>query len=128
MLIDEILEENLMLEMANLPPRSTGIEYVMYFGEVGGQHGPRIKVSNTKGKFNRSSNFTLSVSTNPEVKTPPSSVDIPISELKKINQWIVLNYNDLMLLWKIYETGDEIELPNGDFLSVGAILNRLKKI
>jgi len=124
----QLTEQNIMLEMANLPPRATGINYVMFFGEVGGQHGPRIKVSNTKGKFDRSNNFTISVSKDPEIMTPTGSVSISKKEFNKIKKWIILNYSDLMLLWQILETGDEIELSNGEFLGVGALLSRLKKI
>jgi len=73
-----------MLEIAILIPRSTGIDYVMYFGEVGEQDGPRMQASNSKGKFDRSSNFTLSVSKTPEVMTPPGSVHIKQHELNQI--------------------------------------------
>lgn len=49
MKLSDLKESEIMLEVANLPSRATGVGYVMYFGEVGGQHGPRIKVSNTPG-------------------------------------------------------------------------------
>lgn len=94
-----------MFEMANLYPTKTGLAYVIWFGEVGGQHGPRIKVSNTKGRFDVNSNFVISVSKNPVVLTP-SSMKIKNSELEDLFDWVKLNYNDLMKLWKIHETGD----------------------
>ena len=120
--------EDIMLEMANLYPQRTGVDYVMWFGEVGGQHGPRIKVSNLKGRFAINDNFTLSVGPIPEVMTPPSSVHIKQRELDKIIQWIQLNNDDLMLLWQIHETGDAIKFPDGTVLDDVSILNRLKKV
>lgn len=128
MKLSELNQSMPMFEMANLMPRSTGVGYVMHFGEVGGQHGPRIKVSNTPGKFNTGSNFSLSVSKEPEVMTPPGSVGISQGELNKIVYWMQINYDDLMLLWEIHETGDDIVLPDGQFLSVVEILSRLKKV
>lgn len=115
-------------EMANLRPTRTGLPYVMWFGEVGGQHGPRIKVSNTPGRFNRGSNFSISVSPDPEVVTPPTSVEISRSELTQIFRWIQLNYDDLMLLWQIFETGDDAQLNDGTTLDDTDIIKRLKKI
>lgn len=131
MKVKEIIQpsdEVLMLEMANLYPARTGVGYVMYFGEVGGQHGPRVKVSNSLGRFDIGSNFTLSVSKKPKVMTPPSSVGISQGELNKAIKWIQTNYDDLMRLWQIHETGDAIEMPDGEILDDVTILNRLKKV
>ncbi|MGI0076327.1 MAG: hypothetical protein ACREAU_02835 [Nitrosopumilaceae archaeon] len=128
MKLTDLQESNIMLEMANLTPSNTGVGYVMYFGEVGGQHGPRIKVSNKKGRFARESNFVVSVSQTPEVLSPETSVDIPQSELNKVFEWVKINYADLMLLWQILQTGDNILLPDGNKLNIGTILNRLKKV
>lgn len=122
LLKDLILEEQIlsapMMEMANMPPSNTGLGYVIWLGKVGGQHGPRIKVSNTKGRFNEQSNFVISVSREPQVLTP-SSRKIKMSELEDILDWVKLNYDLLMKLWQIYETGE------GDAF---AILNDLQKI
>jgi hypothetical protein len=129
MKVHEIIPtENVMLEMANLYPQRTGVDYVMWFGEVGGQHGPRIKVSNLKGRFAIDDNFTLSVSQTPEIMTPPGSVHIKQHELNKIIQWIQSNVDDLILLWQIHETGDAIKLSDGTILDDVTILNRLKKV
>jgi hypothetical protein len=110
-------EEHLMFEMANLYPQKTGLSVVMYFGEVGGQHGPRLKVSNTPGKFNTSDNFVVSVSENPEVKAGKEKISQ--AALSQIFEWVKLNYTELMELWKIHETGD------GD---VDSVLAKLKKV
>lgn len=116
----------LMCEMANLYPRRTGIEYVMWFGEVGGQHGPRIKVSNVKGKFALNDNFVISVNKVPTITA--GKPKISKKELIQIIAWIKKNYNDLMLMWEIHENGDDIQLSDNNFLSVEDILIRLQKI
>lgn len=123
MKLAEFLEEALILaapmnEMANLFPKRTGLSTIIWFGEVGGQHGPRIKVSNTKGKFDLNSNFVVSVEKIPRILTP-KSVNMKSEELEDVLDWIKLNYDDLMEMWKMYESG------NGD--PTETILN-LKKI
>lgn len=107
-----------MNEMANLYPVKTGLAVVCWFGEVGGQHGPRLKVSNVPGKFDSSNCFLMSVSRDPQVLTPKSA-KISTVKISDVEDWIKLNYDDLMELWSIHETGD------GD---VEPILARLKKI
>ena len=107
-----------MCEMANLFPNETGLERVIWFGEVEGQHGPRIKVSNIKGKFALNDNFVISVDKNPRVLTP-KSMKIKQSELDDLFDWVKINYDNLMEMWKIYESG------NGDLIP---LLSALKKI
>lgn len=103
-LFEKQIIEGFLDEMANLNPDDTGIEYVIWVGEVGGQHGPRIKVSNTKGKMNSSDCFVMSVSKEPEVLTP-WSCKLPASKVEDISDWIKENYIVLMKLWKAYESG-----------------------
>jgi hypothetical protein len=100
---DIINEANLMMEMANLTPDETGIQYVIWMGRVSGQHGPRIKVSNKRGRM-IDDYFVMTVSKNPIVQTP-KSVKISQDVVDDISDWIVLNYDVLMKLWDVYETG-----------------------
>lgn len=107
--IATLREENLLIEsfldeMANLVPDDTGLQYVVWLGEVGGQHGPRVKVSNTRGKMNASSCFVMSVDKNPCVLTP-KSCKLKQSEIDDISDWIKLNYEALIALWNVFETG-----------------------
>lgn len=122
MKITELLEFEIlnapMNEMANLYPQETGVSAVMWFGEVGGQHGPRLKVSNTPGKFDVQNNFVVAVSKNPMVLTPRSAA-LSSAKIEDVKDWIKLNYDTLMELWKIHETG------NGSSLE---FLAKLKKI
>lgn len=124
MLLNEVVisEEEIlsapMNEMANLFPKSTGLDTIIWFGEVGGQHGPRIKVSNIKGKFALEDNFVISVSKDPKVLTP-KSMKLKAEELQNVFDWVMLNYDDLILMWKMYEAGSDD--PN-------EIISQLKKI
>ena len=94
-----------MMEMANLYPKETGLSTVIWLGEVGGQHGPRIKVSNVPGKFAANDNFVISVSRNPVVLTP-KSMKLNSRKLEDLLDWVILNYEVLMELWNIHESGD----------------------
>ena len=99
-----------MNEMANLSSQDTGLSVVIWFGEVGGQHGPRIKVSNVKGKFAANDNFVMSVEKSPRILTQ-KSVKLKKQELDDIIDWIKLNYDVLMKLWNAYENDEStIEL------------------
>ncbi len=102
---EKLILEAAMNEMANLFPSRTGLERIIWFGEVGGQHGPRIKVSNLKGKFAQHDCFVISVAKDPRVLTP-STMKIKQSELDDLFDWVKINYDDLMKMWKMYESGD----------------------
>lgn len=121
-LVEVQIDEFPMNEMANLYPTKTGIGRVLWLGEVGGQHGPRIKVSNTPGKFNNSDYFVLTVDTDPQpvtFKSGSTNVKVSSKELDKIKSWVTKNHTVLIELWNIHETGD------GDDQ---AILAKLEKV
>jgi hypothetical protein len=105
-------------EMANLPPDDTGLEHVVWLGRIGGQHGPRIKVSNTRGKYRAEDSFVISVSRNPKVLTP-KYCRLGGDDLEEIFDWIKVNYPVLMRIWNIYETGEG---------SLAQVYQELKKI
>jgi len=124
MLLDELLmtEEQIlaspMLEMASIPPSDTGLPTVVWMGKIGGMHGPRIKVSNKRGGFAEDDNFVINVDKDPRVLTP-KSVKLKSSEVNEIEDWIKLNYDELLALWKHFESG------NGSVLE---LLSKLKKL
>jgi hypothetical protein len=105
-------------EMAGLPPKNTGLGVFLWIGKVDGQHGPRIKVSNRKGAFADDDCFVISVGTPPQVMTP-KSVHLKQDELDEVLDWVSLNHDELMALYKMYETGD------GDVIE---LLSALKKL
>lgn len=117
--IDEsMIIESFLDEMANLYPDDTGVPCVIWIGTVGGQHGPRVKVSNTRGSMNADSCFVMSISKNPLMLTP-RSCKLKKHEIENVADWIRLNYDVLMKLWKLHETGDG---------SAIILMNQLKKI
>ena len=93
-----------LMEMANLFKSDTGLDYPIWIGRVGGQHGPRVKVSNVLGKWRMNDNFVVSVSKNPRLLTK-DTCKLTNTDLQRIYHWIKLNYDDLMLLWWIFERG-----------------------
>ena len=111
MKIEELFQqEDVMLyEMANFYPKKTGLSTVIFFGEVGGQHGPRIKVSNVRKTFSKFDNFTITVDKQPQV-IHPEKAKLNKDEIEDIIDWIKLNYEKLMWLWKFHETGDDVEV------------------
>lgn len=125
-LLEQEILNSPMCEMANLYPRQTGVEYAMWFGEIGGQHVPRIKVSNSKNKFLTNDNFVIGLSKEPWVITP-KSCKISKSELDDIFDWIKLNYDDLTKLWRRFENNgiDPIH-PEDD--NIHLIITSLKKL
>ena len=112
-----INEANLMMEMVNLTPDETGIPYVIWLGRIGGQHGPRIKVSNKRGRMIDDC-FVMTVSKNPIIQTLKSD-KISNDVVNDISDWIILNYDILMKLWDVYETGKGKSAP---------LLSQIKKI
>lgn len=91
-----------MNEMANLTSDDTGLPVIIWFGKVGGQHGPRIKVSNVKGTFADNDNFVISVEKEPKILTP-RNMKLKRDDINHIIDWVKLNYDVLMKLWNAYE-------------------------
>lgn len=105
-------------EMAGLPPKNTGLDVFLWIGKIGGQHGPRIKVSNKIGRFAEDDCFVVSVGKPAEVMTP-KSMRLKPEELERVLDWVTLNHDELMALYRMYESGD------GDVIE---LLSALKKI
>lgn len=119
------LEEELKIvcgfldEMARFSRPETGLDYVVWMGEVGGQHGPRIKVSNNKGKMTSNDSFVVSVSKNPVVLTP-RTCKLNASTVDDILDWIKINYEILMEMWEVFEGRKEEP--------IAMLIGRLRKI
>jgi hypothetical protein len=62
--------------------------------------------------------FVVSVSRTPAVITP-TAVKIPQTSVQDVLDWVMLNYDVLMGLWQVYETGTGSSIP---------LLQQLKKI
>lgn len=109
--------EGFIMEMANINPDDSGLDYVIWVGPVGGKHGPRVKVSNIKGKMTNDA-FVMSVSKTPEVLTP-HTCKLKNSEIDDIRDWIKLNYDVLYNFWKFGESGE------GSFVKLYMALRKL---
>jgi hypothetical protein len=116
-------------EMANLFKTETGLDYPLWVGKVGGQHGPRVKVSNIRGKMSMNNNFVVSVDPNPEVITP-QTCNIDQNDVDKVKKWISINYDDLMTLWWMFEHGaiEVKDVDTGKIIKYDDILYGFKKV
>jgi hypothetical protein len=105
-------------EMAGLPSRDTGLPVFLWIGKVGGQHGPRIKVSNKKGAFAEDDCFVVSIGKPAEVMTP-KAMKLKQDDLEQVIDWVTLNHDELIALYNMYESGEGSALE---------LLSALKKI
>lgn len=85
--------ENLM-EMANLEPEETGLDYLIWIGPSPSVHEDRIKVILEKGKVTSKNSFSISIEDEPKVVA--GKADISAKELKKIINWIKQNKDILI--------------------------------
>lgn len=92
--IDMVLKEeqdDVLHEMANLGPYDHGInDVVIWVGKANKQHGLRVKISNSKNRWNNDDNFVIQM---PSLDYDPSQVARWITPeiMRKIQEWIVLN-------------------------------------
>ena len=100
-------EFNPMLEMANLNYNRTGLDYPVWVSYTSASHGPRVKVSNLRGKTIPNDNFSVQYgkSGNIEVsKDTVNNVKISNKDLAKVFKWVTLNFETLMNMWYLDKT------------------------
>ena len=96
--IDMVLQEerdDILHEMANLGPSDHGInDVVIWVGKANKQHGLRVKISNSKNRWNNDDNFVIQM---PSLDYDPKQAARWITPdiMKKIQEWIVLNQQTL---------------------------------
>lgn len=83
-------------EMANLYPEDTGIPGYIYISTKQGSHGHRVKYYRTKPGDETA---TASFSIEPEPKVLKSNVKIKANVLKKIQQFVSQNHQELLRFW-----------------------------
>lgn len=92
--LDMVLAEeaqDTLHEMANLGAHNHGIrDVVLWVGKTNKQHGLRIKVSNSKNRWNNSDNFVIRI---PSLDYDPTAVAkwITPTIMSQIISWIKLN-------------------------------------
>lgn len=100
--IDELADCELhdipLSEMTGISPKRSGLCVFIWVSSKGSsKHGPRIKVSNTLGKFDTSDNFSISIEDAPEIKVGVSK--IKTEYLEDAMDWIKLNRVHLLKIW-----------------------------
>lgn len=96
---DIVADDQMSLyEMTNLAPEQTGLEHHIFVsGKGGAKHGPRIKVSNKKGKFDWNDSYSMSVEHEPKHRA--GTIKIPAEQHEKIRDWVKLNHDHLHKMW-----------------------------
>lgn len=120
MTLQELLEDAILaeplLEMPRLSPEDTGLPDEIWIGKVGGNHGPRIKVSNIKSVFSPSDNFVVSINKDPRVMTP-RSMKIKQANVDNIIDFVKLNHDILIKMSKAYEEDRATDVLIADLAS-----------
>lgn len=108
---DNFSEQDMMFEMANLPPRRTGLRYqIWYSAKVKGQK-PRIKVDLEDDK-------SISIQIENHITTGATD-KISSKDLNVILKWIDMNKELLLKYWNDSHTGI---IDNGD------VIDNVKKL
>jgi len=106
-----LLENRLVMEMANLQTIETGLVSIVFVSTRGkAKHGPRIKVSNIAGRMHPDDNFTVTVDPNPRVI---GKCKLKNSQLDDIIDWVILNRTHLEKIWREGDTMTGQELYGG---------------
>ena len=86
-----------VIDMANLPPKRTGLPYQIWYSAQEPRHKPRIKVDLPDGR-------NLSIEIESHKVTGPVN-KISSSDLNKILEWIDLNKEILLKYWNEARSG-----------------------
>lgn len=85
----------IFLEMSNLFPDKTGLNYTIWIAIKSGRekHGPRIKI------IANDFEISMSISDDPEIKRKKGKMNIDSKSLQKIKKFITQNKNVLLDHW-----------------------------
>lgn len=110
---DNMSEEDILFEMSNLLPCSTGLKYTIWYGPKIAKHKPRIKVKLGDGK-------ELSIQIE-DHKVKGAIDKISSKDLENIFKWIDLNKEALLKYW------NEAPEDKIDSMQMGKLLKPLIK-
>ena len=97
-------------EMANLSPKTTGIDKVIIWAsqaqDGARRHGPRVKVSaHASGKIDQNDLFVLTIQDNPILVAGESYLNA--DTLEDVKDWVSKNKNALLKYWRGEVATDE---------------------
>jgi hypothetical protein len=108
-------------DIITLNSACTGLKYAISITEIPDHDGPFVKVCNVVGRFSLIDNFTLSIEKDPVNINPKlTKISSDDDDEEYVKDWIKQNYEKLMILWKMYETG------TGDIVKALSTLEKLK--
>lgn len=115
-IVSEVVEhilssQDVMFEMANLPPRRTCLKYQIWYSAKVEKHKPRIKVDLEDGKC-----ISIQIK---DHKVIGATNKIPLRDLDDIFTWIDTNKEILIKYWNDTHTGS---IDNGD------VIEKIKKL
>jgi hypothetical protein len=96
-------------EMTSVSTWYSGLGHFIWVSPRGGaKHGPRIKVSNTPGKFDAADNFSVSITLEPEIRAGICKLEP--DDLDSVKDWIRINYDHLQNVWNsdTMDSGDHL--------------------
>lgn len=94
----EISSEIDLYEMTGVAPKTSGLGvHIWISSRSKAKHGPRIKVSDSIGKFDPTDNFSMSVSHDPEIVA--GTPRIHHGHLETLKDWIIMNHTHLHRIW-----------------------------
>lgn len=88
-----------LVEMANLRERETGVSGIIYISTSQGSHGPRVKYY--PGGVRGGPMISVTVTENPKLKVVSKMKrSEAVQYTKKISQWITINRDALLDFWQ----------------------------
>lgn len=73
--------------------------FIFVSPRAGAKHGPRVKVSNIRGKFADDNTFSLTVCDSPQVVDGKPDNSFTAKDLDALNKWIVKRQATLLEIW-----------------------------
>jgi len=92
------LDEEDLFEMANVREKQSGIPFVIFISSKDAamsKHGPRVKVSNLKDRWDPTSNFVVTI---PELRVI-GDAKLTTDQLEDLKDWIKLNRDLIIKYW-----------------------------
>lgn len=101
-ILAESLEDNSLLEMANLSKSDTSLPMVVWIQVKQPMHNniPRMKFANNYSNNMLAKDLVpVSISDDPQILSKGTKLNISSSDFEKLRQWIIRNKESLMKVW-----------------------------